>query len=295
MKSDERRFKWTWSQASKAIIGEILFAIAVNVFVVPFGLYNGGIIGISQLIRSFLISTFNIHTSIDFAGIINFLINVPLFILAYRHISKTFFYRTVFCVVIQTIALTVIPIPELPLVDEMITSVLIGGILGGVAGGLILSAAASGGGTDIIGVLLTLKNRNLSVGKIGLAINLFVYGVCGLLYGVQVMIYSIIYTAIYSLVVDRLHEQNICSTAIIFTKQKPKEIADFVQKELDRDVTWWEGVGCHDDTKTYICYVVLSKYELMRLERHLNEIDESAFVVKQDGVGIRGNFQKKLT
>ena len=200
-----------------------------------------------------------------------------------------------FCVIVQTIALTVIPIPEVPLVEEMLTSVLIGGILGGVGGGMILSAAASGGGTDIIGVLLTLKNRKLSVGKIGLSINVVVYSICGLLYGISVMIYSIIYTAIYSLVVDKLHEQNICSTAVIFTKMKPNKIINFIQVELDRDVTWWEGVGSHDDTKTYICYAVLSKYELMRLERHLNVIDSSAFVVTADGVGIRGNFQKKLT
>ena len=288
-------FKWTWGQAGQAMIGEILFAIAVNLFIVPFGLYNGGIIGISQLIRSFIVNVFNIHTSYDFAGIINFLFNVPLFILAYRHISKTFFFRTLFCVIVQTIALTVIPIPEVPLVEEMLTSVLIGGILGGVGGGMILSAAASGGGTDIIGVLLTLKNRKLSVGKIGLSINVVVYSICGLLYGISVMIYSIIYTAIYSLVVDKLHEQNICSTAVIFTKKKPNKIINFIQVELDRDVTWWEGVGSHDDTKTYICYAVLSKYELMRLERHLNVIDSSAFVVTADGVGIRGNFQKKLT
>ena len=288
-------FKWTWGQAGQAMIGEILFAIAVNLFIVPFGLYNGGIIGISQLIRSFIVNVFNIHTSYDFAGIINFLFNVPLFILAYRHISKTFFFRTLFCVIVQTIALTVIPIPEVPLVEEMLTSVLIGGILGGVGGGMILSAAASGGGTDIIGVLLTLKNRKLSVGKIGLSINVVVYSICGLLYGISVMIYSIIYTAIYSLVVDKLHEQNICSTAVIFTKKKPDKIINFIQVELDRDVTWWEGVGSHDDTKTFICYAVLSKYELMRLERHLNVIDSSAFVVTADGVGIRGNFQKKLT
>lgn len=288
-------FKWTYTKAGQALLGELLFALAVNLFIVPYGLYNGGIIGISQLIRSFIVNIFNIHSSYDFAGIINFIFNVPLFILAYRHISKTFFYRTLYCVIIQTIFLTIIPIPGNPLVDEMITSVLIGGVLGGVGGGLILSAAASGGGTDIIGVLLSLKNRKLSVGKIGLAINVVVFGISGIIYGANVMIYSIIYTVIYSLVVDRLHEQNICSTAMIFCKKKPKKIINFIQVELNRDVTWWEGVGSHDNTNTYICYAVLSKYELMRLERHLNAIDEDAFIVMQDGVAIRGNFDKRFT
>ena len=50
----------------------------------------------------------------------------------------------------------------------------------------------------------------------------------------------------------------------------------------------------HLNTKTYISYVVLSKYELQRLERNLVDLDKNAFMVKVNGVEIDGNFQKKL-
>jgi uncharacterized membrane-anchored protein YitT (DUF2179 family) len=139
-----------------------------------------------------------------------------------------------------------------------------------------------------------MKNRKLSVGKIGATINLFIYIICGILYGVPTMIYSIIYAVIGSLVVDHTHEQNVVSYVMIFTKKVPEKISDFIKQDLNRDATIWEGTGAYDKTKTYICYSALSKYEVQKLERHLKELDRDAFMIKNEGVGVDGNFQKYL-
>lgn len=288
-------FKWDLNEFIKAILGICLFSFAINIFIVPNNLYSGGVLGLSQVLRSIILKIFDIQTDIDISGIINFCINVPLFIIAYKHISKSFFSRTLLCVLIQTITLTLIPTPSKPIVNDLLTSVLIGGIIDGIGCGLVLSTGSSTGGTDIIGIVVSSKNRNLSVGKLGLAINIFIYAICGIMYGIEIMIYSIICSAIATLMIDNTHEQNICSTAIIFTKKKPTKIIEFVQKELDRDVTYWEAIGGYSNTKTYISYVALSKYELQRLERHLNTLDPNAFVVKSDGYAIRGEFKKVLT
>lgn len=287
-------FKWNFSQLLKAILGIFIFCFALNVFIIPMGLYNGGILGLAQLIRTILLDNLNINISFDIAGALNFIINVPLFILAYKNISKTFFSRTLFCVTIQTLFLTFIPTLNVPIVSDMLTSVLIGGILAGIGTGMALSAGASTGGTDIIGIALSQKNRNFSVGKFGLAFNVVIYAVCGIMYGLSTMIYSILYSVFATFMVDKTHEQNICSTAIIFTKKKPDKIVDFVKDELDRGATTWEANGEYKDTKTYITYLVLSKYELQRLERNLPDLDSNAFMVKTDGVGIEGRFKKKL-
>ena len=288
-------FKWDYKELTKAVLGIVLFSFAINVFIVPNNLYSGGVLGFSQVLRSIILKVFNIKTEIDISGIINFCINVPLFIIAFKNISKSFFSRTLLCVCIQTICLSIIPSPSTPIINDLLTSVLIGGIIDGIGCGLVLSTGSSTGGTDIIGIALTSKNRNLSVGKLGLAINVFIYGICGIMYGIEIMIYSIICSAVATLMIDNTHEQNICSTAIIFTKKKPDKIIEFVQKELDRDVTYWKAIGAYSDTTTYICYVVLSKYELQRLERHLNTLDPNAFVVKSDGYAIKGEFKKVLT
>lgn len=288
-------FKWDFDEILKAILGNFLFAFAINIFIVPNHLYNGGILGVAQLLRTVIVDLFGLHNIFDFSGILNLLINIPLFILAYRKISKTFFGRTLLCVLLQTLFLTFIPTLNTPLAPDLLTNVLIGGILAGVGSGMVLSTSASGGGTDIIGILISMKNRNLSVGKIGLIINVFIYAICGFLYGLEIMIYSIIYMVFMTLMIDRTHDQNICSTAIIFTKEKPDKILNFVKEDLDRSGTCWEGTGLYDHTKTYVLYVVLSKYELQRLERNLHLLDSTAFLVKSDGVGIDGNFQKRLT
>lgn len=289
-----KTFRWNLKDLIKAIAGALIYALAINIFIVPNSLYNGGILGISQLLRTIITTTFNLDLNIDIAGIINFIINIPLLFIAYKVISKTFFGRTVVCVCFTTIFLTIIPIPEKALIDDLLTNVLIGGILCGLGSGKLLSSHGSGGGTDIIGIALSMKNRNLSVGKIGGTINLFIYLICGILYGIPTMIYSIIYAVIGSLVVDNTHEQNVVSYVMIFTKKMPDTITEFIKKELNRDATVWEGTGAYNKTKTYICYSALSKYEVQKLERNIKHLDKEAFMIKNEGVGVDGNFQKYL-
>lgn len=78
-----------------AIVGMLIFSMGINLFVVPAELYNGGVLGISQIIRTLLIRYAHLHFgSVDIAGLINLLFNIPLFFLAYRSVSKSFFVRT---------------------------------------------------------------------------------------------------------------------------------------------------------------------------------------------------------
>ena len=88
------------------IAGGFIFAAGVNLFIVPLNLYSGGVIGIAQIIRTIIIQYAHISlpANFDVAGIINFLMNLPLFILAYRSISRKFFVKTLLCVIAQTLA-----------------------------------------------------------------------------------------------------------------------------------------------------------------------------------------------
>lgn len=287
-----KMFNWKFKDLITVIIGSLLFCIAINVFIVPNNLYTGGILGLSQLIRSVLIDIMNIKIEFDFSGILYYIINIPLFYIAYKHISKVFFVRTIFAVTLQAIMLSVIPTEAI--LDDVLTNVLVGGILGGAGIGITLSCGSSTGGTDIIGLALAKKNNNFSVGRLGLLVNLFIYAAAGIMYGLETMIYSIIYSVADSLMIDKMHSQNICSTAFIFCKKNPKKINDFIKNELNRDFTYWDAKGGYDDSRTYIIYTALTKYELIRLERNLKRFDNHAFMVKSEGVGIKGEFEKNF-
>ena len=292
MKKIKDLLRWNMKDIIKMLIGLVMFCTAINVFIVPNSLYNGGVLGLSQLIRSIIIDVFNLETSFDFSGIIYYLINVPLFFLAYKNLSKQFFFRTLIVISIQTVLLSVIPTTSI--LSDKLTNVLVGGLLGGAGLGIILSCGASTGGSDIIGLVIAKKNNELSVGKLGLMLNVFIFTITGLMYGLETMIYSIIYSFADSLTIDKMHEQNICSTAFIFCKKNPKEINNYIKNELNRDFTYWDAKGGYDDSRTYIIYTALTKYELIKLERKIKECDFNAFMIKSDGVGIKGEFEKKF-
>lgn len=295
MKRIEKIFNWGWYKILKCILGTFLYSMAINLFIEPNHLYTGGIMGTSQLLRNLILHFVDFGIlSFDITFIIYFLLNVPLFFIAYKKIGKIFFSRTVFTVALNSLFLALIPIPKTPLVSELITNVLIGGITAGVGIGFILSTGSSSGGTDIIGIALSQNSKSFTVGNIGLAYNTVIYSICGIFYGLQTMIYSIIYAVFESILIDLNHSQNIFSEAFIFTKKDPKKLLNFIKNELNRDATYWDAKGGYTNTNTFIIYTVLSKYERMRLERHMKEIDDKAFIVSDDGVEVKGEFQKNF-
>ena len=290
----DRIFKWDIYELLKNFVGIALFSIAINLFVEPNHLYSGGVLGLAQLCNNLVTYLFKLN-GMNLTGIINLFLNIPLLLLAYFKISKSFCRRTIFTVGIQTVLLSIIPIPAAPLVNDVLTNVIIGGVLVGIGCALVLSATGSTGGTDIIGIFITTKYSNFSVGKISLSFNAVVFGISGMLYGISTMIYSILYSIVESISLDRLHDQNVSTTTIIFTKQKPTDILNYVKKELDRGATYWEGIGEYDKSKTYITYLVLSRYELHKLERFIKITEQDVFLIKNDIIEVEGNFKKRLS
>ena len=131
--------KTLWQRNAAAIGGMVLFAAGINFFIVPASLYNGGVLGISQIIRTLLIQVFpSLASGTDIAGIINFILNIPLFIMAYISIGKSFFSRTLVCLISQTIFLSIFPIPATPLVNDSLTASIMGGLLAGTGIGISL-------------------------------------------------------------------------------------------------------------------------------------------------------------
>lgn len=290
----KKLFKWNYNEFIIATFGLFLYCLSIKFFIVPNNLYNGGIMGLSQILRTIILQITNLDLNVDIATIIYYLINVPLFVVAYKKMGRNFFNRTIYCVTISTIFLFLIPDISKPLTDNLLTNILIGGCLCGFGSGLSFSVGASTGGTDIIGLLLTKKHKRITVGSFGLTFNIVIYSASALVGGIETMIYSVLYSVFDSMVLDSMHDRNICSINIIFSKNNPKVIIDYIKNELDRDATYWEGIGGYDNTKTYITYAVLSKYEKSRLEHYIKENKLDTFVVSQNRVGVLGNFEKKL-
>lgn len=277
-----------------ALAGTLLFCVGVNLFIVPMNFYNGGIVGIAQILRTLAVSYLHLSLPFDLAGILVYLINIPLFILAFHSIGRGFFLRTLVCVTFQSLCLSLLPIPAQPLVEDPLTACLVGGLISGYGIGLTLRYGSSNGGTDILGMYFTARNRHFSVGKLALWVNIAVYGVCALLFDLRVVIYSLIYTAVQSLFIDKAHLQNINTQVLIFIKHRGDELARAIMEEMGRGVTTWDGQGAYTGEPCRILYVVISKYQLHELRQIVSRFDEKAFVSTQDNIQVSDNFIKRL-
>lgn len=276
------------------LTGTTLFACGINILITPLGLYNGGFMGVAQLLRTVLVQGMHLTflSKFDIAGIIYYLINIPLFYWAWKEMGRSFLVKSIVTVTVQTLWMTFVPIPKEPIFSDYLTACIIGGLVVGTGVGMILRGRSSGGGQDIVGVIFAKKYPNFSVGKITIMMNVAVYGVCLWMFDIEIVVYSLIYTTILAMACDRMHVQNINMSAMIFTKQEG--VAQAILTQLGRGVTTWEGTGAYTNENSHILYVMLSKYEIEQMKEIVHEIDPHAFIVINEGSSVVGNFEKRL-
>jgi uncharacterized membrane-anchored protein YitT (DUF2179 family) len=279
-----------------AVFGTLVFALGVNLFVVPVGVYSGGIMGICQIIRTVLTRFFHVNFgSYDVAGIIYYIVNIPLFFLAFRTMGKLFFVKTMICTVTMTVFLTVIPIPPQLLVgSDVLVSCLIGGLVAGFGTGLTLIMGGSGGGTDIIGLYFIKRKSKAGVGQVSLYINLVLYVICFLLFDIPTTIYSIIVAVADSLTIDKIHTQNINVQVMIISKNDLKKFQSDFMSTMGRGITKWTITGAYTNMSSEMLFIIISKYEVNQLKHMVRRYDPDAFIVVNEGVRVDGNFTKKL-
>ena len=278
-----------------AIAGELIAAAALNLFIAPLNLYTSGLMGLCQVLRTLMQQYLGLSFgTTDIAGILYFIVNIPIMVLAYKALGREFTGKTVICIVAYSFFYSVIPVPSTPFIDDYLTACLLSGILTGVGLGLVLTCGSSGGGLDIIGLYLSKKGSSFTVGKFSLTFNVVLYAACLVLFSPEVAIYSVIYNFFTVMVMDRMHQQNINIQVLIFTRQDEGALASAIMGKLHRGVTYWTGVGAYTKEDLHVLCVCLSKFEMEDLVHMVHSVDPHAFLMVQEGVRVLGNFTKKL-
>lgn len=280
-------------RAIAATFGGLLYSLGVNLFIVPLGLYNGGLMGYCQLIRTLLADYLHLTFSFDIAGILYFLLNIPIMIIAWIKLDKKFVFRALVNIGVITLFLSVIPVKQV-ISGDIFTNCLVGGVISGIGTGIALWAATPGGGTDLIGLMMIKKGSGFSVGRVNLAVDVILYAICLALFNIQVAIYSIVYAVICTMVTDKLHQQNINVQAIIVTDTPSDALQHALITKLDRGITKLPAEGGYSATQKTAFLIVISKYETAELISIVSEYDKNAFVTFNEGTRIFGNFEKRL-
>lgn len=284
-----------WARIAIAVFATFIHALSVNYFIVPMGLYSSGLLGLSQVLRTVLSDAFHLPAAVDFAGIIYLVLNIPIMLLAWRAMGKTFLARTLICTLSVSFFLSILHAPSTPIVDERLAACVIGGIISGFALGLVLTCGCSTGGLDVVGLWLSRKGSAFTVGRFSMSFNVFLYAFCAVLFDIKTVIYSVIYMVFISLFIDRWHQQNISVQVLIFTHDEDPELPQNIMRRLGRGVTYWEGMGAYTGKNIRVLCVCVSKFEVSELRETVRELDPHAFFIVQEGVRIEGNFIRKIS
>ena len=276
------------------VFGGVLFALSYRFFIVPLHLQSGGFTGISQLILrlfSYLFSV-DIPSNIDVTGILVWLLNIPLFLLVWKTVSRVFMLRTFVTVLVQSACMVWVPAPSVPVMDNVLTCVLLGGAVAGLGVGISLKNGGCGGGLDIVGVYRAKKFPEFRVGKLSLFVNAMIYLISAVTDDLETAVYSVLFCFVESIVMDRIHDQNIMTQAIIVTQNN--SFREEIIHHLNRGCTIWEGTGGYNDSPTHIIMTTVSRYERRILSHKVQDIDPHAFITYQDGVSVTGKFEKRF-
>lgn len=269
------------------IFGGIIYSVGLNLLILPFGLYIGNLTGIAKIILELLQKV--IPGLQDVTGLILLALNFPLLIIAFSSINRKFFFKTVVTVITVSVMMVFVPVKAIiPGLDDLLTLAVLGGIICGFGVGLSLRAGGSSGGVDILGVLIALKNPDFSVGRVSLFISMIVFAYALFTSPPVILVYSVIFTLIYSLVVDKVHYQNVKISVMVISKKK--EILQYIIDETHRSATYWQGQGAYSGAEFLVINTVVSKYELLRLRRGIIELDPQVFIIENNAVNVTGYF-----
>ena len=281
----------------------LLYSLGINLFVVPTGLYTGGIMGFAQLLRTLFLHLTGLELKIDIAGIINYAINLPILCIAWKQLDHRVVFKTLLSVTSTTVFMSLLPRTDI-LHGDQLAECLIGGILCGFALGLALTCGCcigitlwmggTTGGMDVIGMMLIKKGSHTSIGHVNLFWNMALYAICAAAFNLSTAIYSILFSFISTTAMDKLHMQNINVEVTVVTKILSPEMEHEILVDLHRGITRYEGIGEYTGEPVHIFYILVTKYEISRLRAIVCKHDPHAFIVAKDGAVVYGNYKRKL-
>ncbi len=276
---------------SYAALGGVLFSLSVNLFLIPASIYNGGFVGISQLLRDLLTHVFEISPNFDIAGLINFALNIPVLIFAWTRMSQKFVKLSLVSIIAQTITLTIVPIPQTPIVADIFVSILLAAVIGSFGSSLTYRVKGSSGGIDVIGFYRSQQKKG-SMGSIYLVINTVIYLICLVVYNAEIAIYSLVYSSIFSFGLDKFHHHNVEVNIMIFTKNT--DIKYQINRVIRRGVTHWDGKGAYTGNTMDVIVTIVAQSEVKQLRKLVKSLDPNAFVILNENLKVEGGFEKRL-
>ena len=261
-------------------IGSLIAAAALELFLIPNTILDGGVTGISIIIYKL----FKIPL-----GLLVILLNIPFIFIGYRNLGKAFLIRTLYTMVMFSVFLSYFELFS-PFTEEMLLATVFGGAILGLGVGIIIHFGGCVDGTESVAIVIN-KKTSLSVGQIVLMFNLVIYTVAGFIFGFDRAMYSLLTYFITFNVIDFVSEGLEQAKAALIITEKGTTLSREIYKKLGRTTTTLKAKGLITGEKE-VLYCVLTRIEIYELKHIVEEMDESAFVTILEVSDIIGNHIK---
>ncbi len=271
------------------MLGSLIMAIGLMLFLVPNKVSAGGVSGISTI----LYHMFNWP-----AGITMLALNIPLFLIGIKVFGRKFgmktFWGIIWISLFSDLIDVILKLP--PLTTDPILATIYGGLLLGGGLGIIMKGRGTTGGSDIIARILN-KYFHLSLGISFMIIDTVIIIAMGIIFkNVELILFCLITLAISSKVVDMFIEGLTSERAITIMSKDWEVIANRIMDEVNRGVTGLDSVGMHTNSEKKTLYCVVATRQIEHIRRIVKREDPFAFVTITNVSIMQGEgFRERTT
>ena len=263
------------------ILGTFISALGINLFISNAKLLSGGATGIALIFQYAL----NIPS-----GLIVCLINIPLFFVSYKFLTKRFtIYTAIGMLSFSTALILTKPLSSFVNVDDILLYCIYGGVINGIGSGLVFSRNGSTGGTDIITMVIRKKYPSFEIGAVNFYFNLIIVAIGALIFGLPQALYTLISMYIQGFTIDKVINGFTSKKLFLVLTDREKDIIDFVLKDMHRGITSLMAEGEFTGHKRKLLYVAVTTSQMISLRRKILNIDPNAFITIVDVSEVKGN------
>jgi len=263
-----------------------LLVIGVYLFKFPNNFSFGGVTGIAVILAKVLPLS---------PGIITFIINMSLLVIGFIFLGKEFGLRTVYVSVLTSVGLSLAevfyPMTE-PLTSEPVLELVFAIFLPAASAAVLFNMGASGGGTDIVAMILK-KYTSWNIGTALMIVDVMIVVSACFVFDAQTGLCSLCGLLAKSLVIDDVIENiNLCKCFTIIS-DNPEPICQFINDKLGRSATIYKAEGAYTHAQRTVIITVLKRSQAVQLRNFIKGCEPTAFITITKsseiiGKGFRG-------
>ena len=262
------------------VLGNLIYALSVKLFLLPAGLITGGTNGIALVLQHYWDVPISLFVLI---------FNIVMLCIGWLVLGRAFAMTTVASSLLYPLFLEILDrvFGNVMLTDDLLLCTIFFGLSVGMGLGLVIRAGASTGGMDIPPLILEKKFRvPVSVGMYCFDFLILVPQM--FFRPVENVLYGIILVFIYTIVLDKMLILGKSKTELKIVSSKYEEICAAILRDVDRGVTLMSAQGGYTGCRTKLVFSVVSNRELIKVEKLVHEIDPECFMVVSRVSEVRG-------